>query len=263
MTVEFELSPESIAGIFRRYGDLPAVVDKIIMPQITSISRNKGSEYRAKDFIVGEGREKFQDDLTDSLEQTLGAKGIKIYNALIRHVEVPDQIREPIQQASIAVEQDLTNKERQNTARKQAELNTEISLIQQRGEQVVQETEKIKAEIAADLGKQVAEIQAETLKKVAEIKKLTAAIAANKVRTLGQAKASALQKVDGEKANGLKLKTAVFNDPAAYTQWRFADTLNPEMKLNIIHAGEGTLWTDLKNTGFAELGGAKGLQTKK
>jgi transcription antitermination factor NusG len=263
MTVEFELSPDKIADIFRRYGDLPAVVDKIIMPQITSISRNKGSEYRAKDFIVGEGREKFQNDITVSLEQTLGAKGVKVYNALIRHVEVPDEIRAPIQQASIAIEQDLTNKERQNTARKQAELNTEISLIQQRGEQVMQETEKIKAEIAADLGKQVAQIQAETLKKAAEIKKLTAAIAADKVRVLGQAKASALQKVDGEKANGLKLKTAVFNDPVAYAQWRFADTLNPQMKLNIIHAGEGTLWTDLENTGFAELGGAKQLKAGK
>lgn len=263
MTVEFELSPDSIADIFRRYGDLPAVVDKIIMPQITSISRNKGSEYRAKDFIVGEGREKFQNDITVSLEQTLGAKGVKVYNALIRHVEVPDEIRAPIQQASIAIEQDLTNKERQNTARKQAELNTEVSLIQQRGEQVMQETEKIKAEIAADLGKQVAQIQAETLKKAAEIKKLTAAIAADKVRVLGQARASALQKVDGEKANGLKLKTAVFNDPVAYAQWRFADTLNPNMKLNIIHAGEGTLWTDLKNTGFAELGGAGQLKAGK
>jgi regulator of protease activity HflC (stomatin/prohibitin superfamily) len=262
MTVEFELSPDSIAGIFRRYGDLPAVVDKIIMPQITSISRNKGSEYRAKDFIVGEGREKFQTDITASLEQTLGTKGIKIYNALIRHVEVPDEIREPIQQSSIAVEQDLTNKERQNTARKQAELNTELSLIQQRGEQVQQETEKLKAEIAADLGKQVAEIQAETLKKAAEIKKLTAAIAADKVRVLGEASASALQKVDGERANGLKLKTAVFNDPVAYAQWRFADTLNPAMKLNIIHSGEGTLWTDLEKTGFAELGGARQLQKK-
>ena len=260
MTVEFELSPESIADNFRRYGDLPAVVDKIIMPQITSISRNKGSEYRAKDFIVGEGREKFQNDITVSLEQTLGAKGIKVYNALIRHVEVPDEIREPIQQASIAVEQDLTNKERQNTARKQAELNTELSLIQQRGEQVQQETEKLKAEIAADLGKQVAEINGETLMKAADIKKLTAAIAADKVRVLGQAKASALQKVDGEKANGLKLKTAVFNDPAAYAQWRFAETLNPAMKLNIMHAGTGTLWTDLEKTGFAELGGAKQLQ---
>lgn len=263
MTVEFELSPASIAGIFRRYGDLPAVVDKIIMPQITSISRNKGSEYRAKDFIVGEGRETFQDDLTSSLEQTLGAKGVKVYNALIRHVEVPDEIREPIQQASIAVEQDLTNKERQNTARKQAELNTELSLIKQRGEQVMQETEKIKAEIAADLRKQVAQIQAETLKKTAEIKKQTAAIAADKVRVLGKAKASALQKVDGERANGLKLKTAVFDDAAAYVQWRFADLLNPEMKLNIIHAGDGTLWTDLKNTGFGELGGARLLQKEK
>ncbi len=263
MTVEFELSPASIAGIFRRYGDLPAVVDKIIMPQITSISRNKGSEYRAKDFIVGEGREKFQNDITVSLEQTLGTKGVKVYNALIRHVEVPDEIRAPIQQASIAIEQDLTNKERQNTARKQAELNTELSLIQQRGEQVQQETEKIKAEIAADLDKQVAQIQAETLRQTAEIKKLTAAIAADKVRLLGQANASALQKVEGEKAQGLMLKTAVFHNPVAYARWRFADTLNPKMKLNIIHAGEGTLWTDLEKTGFAELGGAKQLKVGK
>ena len=35
MTVEFELLPEHIAWIFSSYGDLPAVVDKIIMPQIT------------------------------------------------------------------------------------------------------------------------------------------------------------------------------------------------------------------------------------
>jgi regulator of protease activity HflC (stomatin/prohibitin superfamily) len=232
------------------------------MPQITSISRNKGSEYRAKDFIVGEGREKFQNDLTVSLEQTLGAKGIKIYNALIRHVEVPDQIRAPIQQASIAIEQDLTNKERQNTARKQAELNTELSLISQRGEQVMQETEKLKAEIAADLDKQVAQIQAETLKKAAEIKKLTAAIAADKIRVLGQAQAAALEKVEGEKANGLQLKTAAFGDPVAYARWMFAETLNPKMKLNIIHAGTGTLWTDLEKTGFAELGGAQQLKTQ-
>jgi len=260
MTVEFEFDPSDIAGIYRRYGDLPAVIDKIIMPQITSISRNKGSEYRAKDFIVGEGREKFQNDLTASLEQTLGSKDIKVYNALIRHVEVPDEIRAPIQQASIAVEQDLTNKERQNTARKEAELNTELSLIQQYGEKVQQETEKLKAEIRADLEKQVAAIGAQALKKVAEIRKETAAINADKVRVLGQANASALQKVDGEKANGLQLKTAAFGDPVAYAQWRFADTLNPRMKLNIVHAGSGTLWTDLEKTGFAELGGAQLLK---
>ncbi|MDF7826243.1 SPFH domain-containing protein [Pontiellaceae bacterium B12227] len=263
MTLEFELDPGDIAGIYRRYGDLPAVVDKIIMPQITSISRNKGSEYRAKDFIVGEGREQFQEDLTESLEETLGEKDIRVYNALIRHVEVPNQIRTPIQQASIAVEQDLTNKERQNTARKEAELNTEVSLIEQRGEQVMQETEKLKAEIAADLDKQVATIQAETLRKEAEIRKATASINADKVRVIGVADASALEKVEGEIAKGLQLKTAAFGDPVAYSKWVFADKLNPKMKLNIIHAGEGTLWTDLEKTGFAELGGATQLKNRK
>lgn len=127
----------------------------------------------------------------------------------------------------------------------------------------MQETEKIKAEIAADLQKQVAEIQAETLKRTAEIQKQTAAIAANTVRVLGEARASALQKVEGEKASGLQLKTAVFNNPEAYARWRFAETLNPELRLNIIHAGEGTLWTDLQKTGFAELGGAGQLQERK
>ncbi|MDF7798903.1 SPFH domain-containing protein [Pontiellaceae bacterium B1224] len=261
MTLEFELNPGDIAGIYRRYGDLPAVVDKIIMPQITSISRNKGSEYRAKDFIVGEGREKFQQDLTDSLETELGEKDIRVYNALIRHVEVPNEIRIPIQQASIAVEQDLTNKERQNTARKEAQLNTELSLIEQRREQVMQETEKLKAEIAADLQKQVATIQAGTLKKEAEIRKATAAINADKVRVIGEADASALEKIEGERAKGLQLKTAAFGDPVAYSQWIFAENLNPRVKLNIIHSGEGTLWTDLEKTGFAELGGATQLKS--
>jgi len=117
MTVEFELLPQNIAWIFQNYGDLPAAVDKVIMPQILSISRLKGSAYGARDFIVGEGREKFQDDMTEALARTLGEKKILIHNALIRHVNVPSQILDPIQQASVAVEQDLTNKEKQNTAK--------------------------------------------------------------------------------------------------------------------------------------------------
>ena len=53
MTVEFELLPKDVAWLFRTYGDLPAAVDKVIMPQILSVSRLKGSAYGAKDFIVG------------------------------------------------------------------------------------------------------------------------------------------------------------------------------------------------------------------
>lgn len=260
MTVELELLPENIAWIFRSYGDLPAAVDKIIMPQILSISRLKGSAYGARDFIVGEGREKFQNDLTDTLAKTLAEKKIIIHNALIRHVNVPMQILDPIQQASIAQEQDLTNKEKQNTAKKMAELNTEISLIAQKREQVAQETEKIKAEIKADQQKQVAEIGAEALKKVSEIGRETAAVHAEKITKLGRAEADMVKLVDGERANGYQLRVKAFGDPVAYNLWCFATNLNETVTVNILHAGPGTLWTDLEKANLGEMGGAAILQ---
>jgi hypothetical protein len=257
MTVEFELLPENIAWIFQRYGDLPAVVDKILMPQITSVSRNKGSEYGARDFIVGEGREKFQDELTQTLNRTLGEKNIVVHNALIRHVEVPMQILEPIQQASIAVEQDLTNKERQNTAKRLAELNTEMTLIEQRREQVAEETRKIRAEIDADQEKQVARIAAEAVRDVAEIEKGTRLIEADTVRLVSKAEAEAIRMVEGERASGLQMKARAFGQPAAFSLWAFATGLNPSVSINILHAGEGTLWTDLEKATLGEMGGAQ------
>jgi len=256
MSVEIEMLPADIAWIYSRYGDLPAVLDKILIPQITSISRNKGSEYGAKDFIVGEGREKFQTELTKALATTLGEKRIIVHNALIRHVEVPDEIRKPIQQASIAVEQNLTNLEKQNTAKKLAQLNTEMTLIQQRREQVQQETQKITAEIKADQEKQVAEIKAEAIKQVAEIAKETAGIDADTIRILAVADADAMKMVEGEKARGYQLKIQAYGDPVAYNMKELADRLNPDVKINIIHTGEGTLWTDLEKANAGELGGA-------
>ncbi len=256
MTVEFEFLPQHIAWIYQSYGDLPAVVDKIIMPQILSVSRLKGSAYRAKDFIVGEGREKFQNDLTETLARTIEEKRIIVHDALIRHVNVPMQILDPIQQASIAVEQDLTNKEKQNTARKQAELNTELGLVEQRRQQVAQETEKLKAEILADQEKQVAQLRAEAQRQAAEIERQTALVRADKTRTLGQAQANTVTLVEGEKARGFELRTAAFGDPAALTLWEFANNLNQDVRVNILHAGPGTLWTDLEKATLGELGGA-------
>ncbi len=261
MTVEFELHPKNIAWIFRTYGDLPAVLDKIIVPQISSVARNKGSEYGARDFVAGDARSVFQDELTNSLKTTLGEKKIIIHNALIRQVSVPMQILEPIQQVGLAIEQDLTNLERQNTAKKLAELNTEQTLIDQRKQQVAEETKKIRAEIKADQERQVANIQADTQRQVAEVRKQTAGMEANRVRLLGTAKADAYQRVEGERADGLRLKARAMGDPEAYTLWEFATNLSKDLRINILHAGDGTLWTDMeKSGGAAQLGGAESLK---
>lgn len=260
MTVEFELHPKNIAWIFRTYGDLPAVLDKVIVPQISSISRNKGSEYGARDFVAGDARLEFQDELTQAIFETLGEKRIVTHNALIRRVEVPEQILDPIRQVGLAIEQNLTNQVRQETAKKLAELNTELTLIDQRKQQVAEETKKLKAEIGADKERQVARIAAEALRRVAEIRKETAALEAEKVRILARAEAEAFERVEGERADGLRMKARALGDPQAYSLMEFVAGLNPDLKINILHAGPGTLWTDLeKASGPAGLGGAQVL----
>jgi hypothetical protein len=201
--------------------------------------------------------------LTDALAKVLGEKKMVVHNALIRHVNVPMQILDPIQQASVAQEQDLTNQEKQNTAKKQAELNTQLSLIDQAGQQVLQQTERLKAGIKADQTKQVAEIGGETLRQVAEIEKQTAAIRAEKTTTLGKAQAQTIRLVEGEKALGYQMKIKAFGDSTAYNLWTFATALDSNIKVNILHSGPGTLWTDLQKSGLGDLGGASLLQNGK
>jgi hypothetical protein len=247
MTVEFELLPENISRIYMLYGDLPAVVEKIILPQILSVSRLRGSSYKARDFIDGEGRQSFQTELTTELTRVLKEKFIVIHNAIIRHVEIPAEILQPIQTASLAKEQDLTNKERQNTARMQAELNTETAMVQQFKLQVEQETAKLVATIAAETKNEVASIHAGAALDVSTINLNRSAVQAEITQVKGEAEVKANFMVANERASGEKMRSAVFKNPSTLADLTFVDKLNPAISIRIMHAGEGTLWTDLKN----------------
>ncbi|HRR32766.1 MAG TPA: SPFH domain-containing protein [Kiritimatiellia bacterium] len=246
MTVEFELLPADISRIYMLYGDLPAVVEKIILPQVLSISRIRGSSYKARDFIDGEGRQLFQKELTAELTRVMGEKHIVIHNAIIRHVEVPGEILTPIQESSLAREQDLTNKARQETARKQAELNTETAMIEQFKKQVEQETEKLVATTVAQTKNEVATIQANTALEVAATNLLKAAVQAQITQVQGESKVKAEFMVANEAALGEQMRAGVFKNAATLADLTFVEKLNPEAGIRIIHAGEGTLWTDLK-----------------
>jgi len=246
MTVEFELLPENIARVYMLYGDLPAVVEKIILPQILSIARLKGSSYKAREFIDGEGRQVFQKEINDELIRVLRERHILAHNVIISKVEIPAEILTPIQTASKAKEQDLTNQARQDTARKQAELNTQLALIEQGRSQVEQETQKIVATIAAQTRNEVASIAADADREAALINLEKAAVDAQITQTRGYAKVEAERLVNAEAAKGFQMKAAVFQNPTHLAQLQFIENINPEIKINILHSGEGTLWTDMK-----------------
>ena len=249
MTVEFELLPQNISRIFMLYGDLPAVVSKIILPQILSVSRMKGSDYKARDFIDGGGREKFQKEMTDELVRILGEKHILVRNAIVRHVEVPSDILEPIQQASIAKEQDLTNKTERETAKKQAELNTETAMVDQLKKETDQETEKLTATTAAEMKRDVAVIEAQAKVEVAKLNLERAAIEAKIIQTRGEAEVKAKYVVDNERALGEQRRAKVFRNSATLADLVFAENVGTNLEIRVLHAGEGTLWTDLKGAG--------------
>ena len=251
MTVEFEILPADISRVYMLYGDLPAVVGKIILPQILSVSRIKGSGYKAREFIDGEGRQKFQEEMTKELVSVLGEKHIQVRNAFVRHVEVPSDILAPMQAASEAKEQDLTNKTWQETAKKQAELNTETALVAQLRREVEQETTKLVATIGAEMRRAVATTNAVAKLRVAEIDLERARIEARTAQVRGEAEVTAEFLVAEEEAKGEKRRAEVFQDPATLADLAFADALPEKVPVRVIHAGEGTLWTDLKGAPLA------------
>ena len=245
MTVEFELMPENLAKIYLLYGDLPQVVEKIILPQVLSVSRLKGSSYRAQDFIMGEGRETFQYDLSQVLGETLAGRSIIVHNAIIRNVDIPINILSPIRAVSLAKEQNLTNESLQGTAKKLAELNIETELIEQRRREVVQETEKLVARIAAERDQAVAQLKAETELTVAELKLKKSELLAKIAQLKGETEVKTRYLVDNETARGELLKAEALGGAAKLSELKLVDSLNPEVETRIIYAGPGTLWTDL------------------
>ena len=247
MTVEFELLPEHISKIYLLYGDLPQVVEKIILPQVLSVSRLKGSSYGAQDFILGEGREKFQNDLREELVKTLASKNIIVHNAIIRTVEIPMDILQPIRAVSLAQEQNLTNISMQETAKKLGELNTETELIEQRRREVIQETEKLVATTAAECKREVETIAAEVKLKVAEIGVKRSELLAKTTTLKGETEANVKFLTANETAIGEGMLAQALGGGEVLAYMRAVEALNPKITTRVIYAGDGTLWTDLQN----------------
>jgi multidrug efflux pump subunit AcrA (membrane-fusion protein) len=147
----------------------------------------------------------------------------------------------------VAKEQDTTNKARQLTARKQAELNTQNALVEQMKKQVDQETEKLIATTVAETKKEVASINASAMLKAAELNLEKASIQAQITQVQGEARVKANFVVANERALGEKLRVSVFKDSSTLADLTFVDLLNPALNIKILHAGPGTLWTDMKN----------------
>lgn len=264
-TAVWGIMPDAAPEIISTFGNVDAVEDKVVIPQIESICRNTGSSYPAEELLVGEGRQEFQLATTEAFSNVLEGKEITLLYGLVRQVYIPIEVRKPKQESFIAEENTLTRIQETETTTKEAELREAERKVELEAEKVKVETTKLVAQALAEGQKQVGEIEAETEDRVAKIqkeveetramtKRLVAAIdkevadfEAQAEVVLGRAESEGEQEIAESKATEFKLAVEAFGSGEAYQNWAFANALPDDVNLQFIYSGEGTLWTDLKN----------------
>ena len=261
MTLLWQLLPEDAPSVVARYGNIKKIEENILIPQINSTARIKGSTFGAVDFIVGDKREEFQRAFQETIETTLQEKKLQVDLALVQDTLVPDNMSGPIQDARIAAEWNITNVEKTKTEANKAELDENVGKIRQIEQVVEYETQRLEGNIHAEQEKQVNETAAQTRLLVAELARQTAAIRADIKRKLGGAEAKVVELKGKAEGDGYALQVKAVGTPADYAFYQFAQQLPDQVKLMLIYAGTGTLWTDLdKAMKIAPLGVLKELQ---
>jgi len=250
-TAVWGIMPDQASDVIRKFGTLDAVEAKVVVPQIESICRNQGSSLGAVDLLVGDTRRRFQEGVSDAFEKILLDKGLTLLHGFVRNIHIPLDVRKPIQEKFVADELKLTRDQELLTAGTEATLREAEKKVELEEERIKAETKKLVAQAAAQGEKEAEETKAETLKKSAVIARKTAELEAEATVTLGKAKAGAKQLEAEAKSELFTLAVSSFGSGSAYNQWTFATGLPDDVQLDMLYAGEGTFWTDLK--GFTEV----------
>jgi regulator of protease activity HflC (stomatin/prohibitin superfamily) len=239
--------PKNAASIVRMFGNIDAVQEKVIEPQSESICRNNGSKMGAVELLVGESREAFQTAVSEDFQRVLEEKNITLLYGLVRHIYIPQEVREPIQKGYVSDELKLTRDEETKTARTEADLREAESKVELEAERVRVDTDRMRASVLAEGEKKAKEIEAGTKQLIAAIDRETAELDAKKTVMLGRAESGAKQLSAEATADKFRLAVQAFGSPNAFNKWEFAEQLPQDLDLKLFYAGEGTLWTDLNN----------------
>src|SRR6185436_13437260 len=190
---------------------------------------------------------------------------VHVLLALVRNVTVKDKqgqdgttgLLATIQRANIEIENQLTFKQKTDTARVKAKLEAEQKLVDVAKETVTGDTGVKVANILADSQKMAAELDAQRQVEVAKIAAEMAALEAQTTQILGKAKADVERMKNEAEAKGAQMMVQALGSPQAYNMYIFAKNFEPK-DVRMIFAGEGTFWTDLKS--FQEVGATQAIQ---
>jgi hypothetical protein len=258
VTIEWEVLPQNMPALVaefggqsnNRSGTWQNIERNVIDQQVRKISRDRGFNYGAQDFLDGDKREAFQNDFMHELERICKEKNVVIRSAFIRNIVIPEDFLRQKRERQIAAETKITNEAKEKTAQSDAEVEREKRLIDQRVQKVQAETARMVAGIDRDVQNFESLTDAEIDKLKSQYASQIAELEAQQKRVTGEAEAQVKQLKETAKSSLYKMKLDVFgNDGSAYLRYSLAEQLNPKIVLRLFQSGPGTFWTNMDGKG--------------
>jgi regulator of protease activity HflC (stomatin/prohibitin superfamily) len=228
-TVEFAVEQEKSALLTHRVGDINDIVQKLIVPRMRGFCRLEGSKHPAIDFIVGETRQKFQNDLESHLHNTCVEWGVNIKSVLIRNIIPPDEIASIIRDREVAVQESKKYDREIEQAKSKAELTRLEMQAQQNKEKVEADTARIQAVITANQEKEVKIVAGQREMVVAKIESEAAESQAKAVILKAQADGDVIRMQNTAEANVMKSQVKAFNSGLNFARYVFYKKIGPQI----------------------------------
>ncbi len=237
-TIEWAISPDSVAKVTVAYGDEEDILSKIILPNARSISRIQGSKLRAAEFISGKTRTAFQDRLLEELRRECLQQGIEIKAALVRDIQPPAEI------AALISQREQADQEMERSRNQMEEAKSEAQLVVQRELQVQNSNigdarrQVVTVTKTAEQRKIVAVTKARRELEVAKLALQSAEKQAAAIRSRGRATSNVILFEYQAKAEPLAMAVNAFGGGVTYAQQFFLLRMAPAIR-SILSNTEG------------------------
>ncbi len=229
-TIEWAILSDQVAQVTVAYGDEEDILNKIILPNARSIARIQGSKLKARDFISGKTRTKMQEDLYAALGEECRKQGIDIRAALIRDIQLPEEM------AVLISQREQADQEIERSTNEMEEAKAEARLVEQQERQEQNRAigearrEVVSVTKEAEQRKIVVVTEANRELEVAKLALQAAEKEAVALRTRGKAEADVILYEYQAKAEPLQAAVEAFGDGYNYAQYFFVQKVAPSIE---------------------------------
>jgi regulator of protease activity HflC (stomatin/prohibitin superfamily) len=254
--IEFAIKEEEAALLTHRVGDMDDIIKKVILPRARGFSRIEGSKHPSVNFIVGETRQKFQNDLESHLRLKSEGWGVEIKAVGIRKVIVPDEIASINRDRELAVQESAKYEQQIIQSKSKAELEKQKMLAIQSKERVEADTKRIRAVIDAEQDQSVRLISAQKELEVATVEFEAAEFQAESIVLAADGEKDAITAQNEAEAAVLASRVTALGGGQNFARYTLYGKIAPQL-LSVLSSdsaeGIGGIFSEFK----AEKGGAK------